>query len=332
MLEIVCLQEKTNSRSRRLSSGRRSTRNLPYLPSELKLACRNEPECSDNVSLNTRETADNKRNCTAPQMPECAKCDKPIRERHKRIPCSTCQQEYHTRCQGISDDKHQVLTENSDIFWFCKSCRVITSNMINKMVALEQRMSSIESSLKLQQEANRTLQDGMKKFKEQTEKTVGDLKKKVTVLKEEEIENLKGEMNFWKSKFYNHTEAKKTETTETKLKMDRLEQESKMNNLRIVGIPEEDGEKLQNKVLSITKQKLNLDAVEDSDIDLCYRLGRARDSMVRDVIVKFTSRDKRNLVYRCKRNMPRENPAIFINEDLTQPRNKLFYDARCLKK
>ena len=85
-------------------------------------------------------------------------------------------------------------------------------------------------------------------------------------------------------------------------------------------------------MLSITKQKLNLDAVEESDIDLCYRLGRAYDSKVRDVIVKFTSRDKRNLVYRCKRNMPREDPAIFINEDLTQTRNKLFFDARCMKK
>ena len=139
-------------------------------------------------------------------------------------------------------------------------------------------------------------------------------------------------MTIWKSKFYNHREAKKKETTEAKLKMDRLEQESKMNNLRIVGIPEEDDENLQSKVLSITKQKLNLDAVEDNDIDLCYRLGRACDAKVRDVIVKFTSRDKRNLVYRCKRNMPREDPAIFINEDLTQARNKLFYDARCMKK
>ncbi len=30
--------------------------------------------------------------------------------------------------------------------------------------------------------------------------------------------------------------------------------------------------------------------------------------------------------------MPREDPAIFINEDLTQSRNKLFYDVRCMKK
>ena len=30
--------------------------------------------------------------------------------------------------------------------------------------------------------------------------------------------------------------------------------------------------------------------------------------------------------------MPREDPPIFINEDLTTFRNKLFYDARCKKK
>ena len=263
-------------------------------------------------------------------MPDCAKCDKPIRERQKRIPCSTCQLEYHTRCQGMSDEKH--LMENSDIFWFCKSCRIITSNMINKMAALELRMSSIELSLTVQQEANQTLQDDMTNFKKETKKIIDDLKKEVTMLKEETIENLKEEITVWKSKFYNHSEAKKIETAETNLKLDRLEQESKLNNLRIVGIAEEDDEDLKNKVLSITKHKLNLDAVCDDDIDICYRLGKACDSKVRDVIVKFTGREKRNLVYRCKRNMPREDPAIFINEDLTQSRNKLFYDARCMKK
>ncbi len=30
--------------------------------------------------------------------------------------------------------------------------------------------------------------------------------------------------------------------------------------------------------------------------------------------------------------MPREDTPIFINEDLTTFRNKLFYDARCKKK
>ncbi len=69
---------------------------------------------------------------------------------------------------------------------------------------------------------------------------------------------------------------------------------------------------------------MNLDSVEETDIDLCYRLGRASDSKVRDVIVKFTTRDMHNLAYRCKRNMPREDPAISINEDLTQSRNKLL--------
>ena len=260
-------------------------------------------------------------------MPECAKCDKPVQERQKVICCSTCQLEYHTRCQGMSDEKHAVLTGNTDIFWFCKPCRVFASNMINKMVSLEQRMSSIEA-------VNQTLQDEMKQFKKQTELTISGLQKEVTAMKvkAEKFDDLKEQLDVWKSKFYNHTETRKIETTETNLRMDNLEQESKMNNLRIVGIPEEDHENLQKKVLSIVKQKLNIDSVEEADIDLCYRLGRTSDSKVRDVIVKFTTRDKRNLIYRCKRNMPREDPAIFINEDLTQSRNKLFYDARCMKK
>ena len=50
------------------------------------------------------------------------------------------------------------------------------------------------------------------------------------------------------------------------------------------------------------------------------------------MIAKFTSRETRNLVYSCRRNMPRDDRPVYINEDLTQPRSKLFFTARRMKK
>ena len=59
--------------------------------------------------------------------------------------------------------------------------------------------------------------------------------------------------------------------------MDDIEQDSKLNNLRLVGIPEDEGELLQEKVLVIANEKLNLQTISESDISQCYRLGKANE-------------------------------------------------------
>ena len=140
------------------------------------------------------------------------------------------------------------------------------------------------------------------------------------------------ELSSLKYKLYNQAEQKKIETSNAKEKIDALEQESKLNNLRFACIPEEEDEILKEKILNIVKVKLNLNVIDEDDIDLCHRLGKSSDTKVRDVMATFTSREKRNLIYRCRRTMPREDPPIFVNEDLPIFRNKLFYDARCKKK
>ena len=191
---------------------------------------------------------------------------------------------------------------------------------------------------KIREEAIKIFGEEIKKYKQEADKTIQNLKEEVNEARNRESEmiqqsnNLKEEIEFLKSKLYNQTEKEKTESTKAMLKMDDIEQDSKLNNLRLVGIPEEEGEILQQKVLEIATKRLNLQTISESDIDLCYRLGKTNESKTRDVIVRFGSREKRNLIYRCRRNMPREDQPIYINEDLTIRRNKLFYDARSSKK
>ncbi len=191
---------------------------------------------------------------------------------------------------------------------------------------------------KIKGEANKILDEKMKKYKEEVDKTNQDLKEELKAARKREAEmtvltnNLKEELELLKSKVYNQAEDVKMESTKTMLKIDDIEQESKLHNLRMVGIPEEEGEIIQQKVLEIANEKLNLQSITENDINLCYRLGKSSDSKTRDVIVRFVSREKRNLIYQCRRNMPREDHPIYINEDLTSRRNKLFYDARRKKK
>ena len=118
--------------------------------------------------------------------------------------------------------------------------------------------------------------------------------------------------------------------------IDQLEQDKKMNNIRIVGVPEEDEgkeEDVRAKVLDTTK-KLNLPKqIKGGDLQSVTRMGRHRQNKPRDILVTFRCREIRDIVYQNRKNMPRNvNQPIFINEDLTLHRGKLFYQARLKKK
>ncbi len=268
-------------------------------------------------------------------MVECGKCDKEIRGRQKKVSCATCRQEYHTKCQGISDLKHEVLLEeNDDIMWFCKACRVTTINMVHKLSEFEKRITEIEAHEEKLRKELEVVHALTKTLCEKNKAIEEDLKgaNRREIKMSQQNEDLKEQIEDIKSRLFNQTEKRKVDSIETKLALDDLEQESKLNNLRMAGIVEEDGESPQEKVLKIIQEELSLQTICERDIDLCYRLGRATESKVRDILVRFHSRQKRNLVYRCRHNMPRVEAPIYINEDLTLMRSKLFYDARCKKK
>ena len=123
-------------------------------------------------------------------------------------------------------------------------------------------------------------------------------------------------------------------------KSDDQEQYSRRNSLRMTGIPEENNEILQPKVLDILNSKLSLDApIEPAHIDRMHRVGKPKESSPRAILIKFTGYGPRSAVYKNRRNLKfartatpeNGNPAIYINEDLTRFRSNLLYQARRLK-
>ena len=106
---------------------------------------------------------------------------------------------------------------------------------------------------KIKEEAIKVFEEQMKNYKEQTEKTIQDLREEVSAARKRETDmiqqtnNLKENIELLKSKLYNQAEREKTISTKTILKMDDIEQDSKLDNLRMVGIPEEEGEILKNE-------------------------------------------------------------------------------------
>ena len=115
-------------------------------------------------------------------------------------------------------------------------------------------------------------------------------------------------------------------------KIDELEQQNKLKNLRIFGLKEEKEENVQQKLLEFAKTELEIE-LQHGEIE-ARRMGKVRPENLqpRDILVTFNNQTLRNAVYRKKKLLRERNVPVFINEDLTTKRSLLFFQARQLRK
>ncbi len=74
----------------------------------------------------------------------CGKCDKRLMDEDKVVNCFTCKQLFHISCQGISEAKCELLSNEDSIVWFCRTCQITTAGMFQHIVNLELRLKAIE--------------------------------------------------------------------------------------------------------------------------------------------------------------------------------------------
>ena len=120
--------------------------------------------------------------------------------------------------------------------------------------------------------------------------------------------------------------------SDMQLKIDDLEQCNKKNHLRIVGLVEEDGEDIIQKVVDLAKEKLNIMSAKASDFEDIQRMGPKDYKPNRDVLVICTNSTMKNQLYKRRKCLRDYSEPIFINEELTSKRSRLFYHARLLRK
>lgn len=106
-------------------------------------------------------------------------------------------------------------------------------------------------------------------------------------------------------------------------KVDTLEQYTRRNNVRVFGIPEEHGEKLEEKIIAACN-KAGIAIIPDN-IDRCHRLGIQEEGKFRPVIIKFTSYKHRSALMYNKRKFA--GTKIVVKEDLTKIRYALFKEC-----
>ncbi len=174
--------------------------------------------------------------------------------------------------------------------------------------------------------------DSLNNLQQSTEVSLEQLEGTVESISSDDIEKLSELQQRTYSKLCTVEDDNQSAQDNMKVKVDQLEQDSKEKNLRLVGIQEEENENLKSKVVEVLNNKMNLKHITTRNIDDAYRMGKQKSTGPRDIILKFLERSTKNEVYRSRLKMAREDNPIYINEDITTRRSKLFYDARKMKK
>ena len=116
---------------------------------------------------------------------------------------------------------------------------------------------------------------------------------------------------------------------EAENKLDDTEQYSRRTSVRIAGIPEESSENITDKASKVF-EAMKLKPV----INRVHRVGpkEARAKGPRPIICQFTTYPDKRAVMQAKKSIGGPFPGVFVNEDLTRRRSKVFFTARQLKR
>jgi len=132
-------------------------------------------------------------------------------------------------------------------------------------------------------------------------------------------------------------------------KIDLLENQIKLDNLVIAGLPianyaeaataandvHESNTVTEQAVLKFANDVMNV-PLQTTDISVAHRLGRGKrdssDTAPPRVIVRFTNRKARNMIYAARRNLQKyaqeTGHSVYVNEDLTSLTADLFRRVR----
>ncbi len=120
-------------------------------------------------------------------------------------------------------------------------------------------------------------------------------------------------------------------------KLDAFEQEKLQDTVRIVNLPEVDEDKdLKHNLTAIATSNLKIRNFDKSDIVKVHRLGKQNSKEPCDLIVTFSNTEIRN-TFRDSSNKEKlktedDDIPVYVNDNLTLRRSKLFYDCRKWRK
>lgn len=271
----------------------------------------------------------------------CNGCNKSLGKKAYKIQCmGTCQKWFHEKCTGLNENILNKVKARKRT-WVCEACSKIPyeeesedeSDQDENILSSESEEETNEKKPKKKKSPKKncrgkiTLEDLMEKLEsimvenreyhkrlDKYESEMKSVKKQMNELKEENAK-LNREINIL-------SQTKKLQ-----------EQEKLENNVILQGIPIEESTKegLNKCVTKIAdKLKINLTSTDFS----VQKIGK------RNLKVKFNEKEKKDELMKAKKNTTlklnmigfQEDNNIYINHDMTQENQKLFKEARDLKK
>lgn len=266
----------------------------------------------------------------------CNTCGRGINKRGQGVQCGKCSLSFHTLCAKINDHQYQVL-QSDFIIWHCEKCRAEhPSDTRTPLTSFEQLSGNLESipwfetlKTKILTEINSKFDAILKSVTFCSDK-ISDFELKMNQMNEKikTIDNLQKENLDLKNKI-----------ATLDMRVNDMEQYSKLNNLIIHNIPESRSENVLDVVKTIA-DRIGV-PINSDEIDMAHRLksnSTSNTSRPKNIVVKFISRltKERFLTsFRQNKNFSTSNlniagpdQQIFINEHLSQFNNQLFKDAR----
>lgn len=109
-------------------------------------------------------------------------------------------------------------------------------------------------------------------------------------------------------------------------KIDKLEQYTRRNSIRIFGVQESENENLLENILDLFNKNMDL-SVTPQDVDRCHRTGSvsANKKKPRALIVKFLSYQHRSAVLKNRSKL--KGTKVVVKEDLTRNRVEVLKAA-----
>ena len=218
------------------------------------------------------------------------------------------EEEDEGRHDGNPESVEEFLPK-PQVEWFS----MIIKNQVKKAIP--------EFLVQLQTELEKNFEEKLELLKTENHK----LKEEVATCKQE-IEKLR----YSKDGINRALSKKSSEIDKLKQTIDNIDQKQREARVRIVGIPEEEGENLEKKLLKLGKNALGLKKLKATDVKSIHRSGKKKETKCRDVIVQFADKEiKDNFQKEKKKLSTCDNPQkrIFINDDLTEYRQKLLYSS-----
>ncbi len=215
-----------------------------------------------------------------------------------------------------------------------KACQTDTVYLSEDQVQniVRQSVSHLNDALKQLQQEVSDLKSNLNKVTQDNESlnNLQQISEAVVEQLQERCESFEDENSRLLQQFYKCRDEKNETINVMQKKIDDLEQNNKMCNLRIAGVQEEEDEDVQGKVIDLAKHlKTKLDPKDIADT---RRMGPEKIGKTRDILIKFVARSKRDILYKNRKMLNQTTSPVFVNEDLTQRRSQLFYEARRLKK